>query len=63
MRGYRPEVVRALGKLFIKLPSILKDRYSIQEYTRYDKKYLRQLVYTDPIEINFPDKVIKIPLF
>ena len=61
VRGYRAEVIRALSRILSRFPAIIADRRSLQSNARYDKNYLRQLLYTESIEVNFPNKVVKIP--
>lgn len=61
VRGYRAEVIRALSRILSRFPAIIADRHSLQSNARYDNNYLRQLLYSESIEVNFPNEVVKIP--
>lgn len=60
-RGYIKEVFQALRIILTRLPKLLICRVALQKNTCYEESYLRNLLYTSAIEINFEERTVTLP--
>lgn len=61
-RGYGKSVIAGLFLFIMRLPKTIWRRQNIQNSVSYDSQYLRQLLYTDAIDVNFNEESVQIPL-